>query len=124
MEVKSISSAIKNLEPVVFIKDKKADLSTNSFNSMDNKTIENPSNETSGLNENKINDVVNSMNTFIGSLDRKIQFKIMRDFNNQVVIQVVDKNNDKVIKQIPPEYLLKFEKTLAELTGLITDETV
>ncbi|MBP7459935.1 MAG: flagellar protein FlaG [Candidatus Delongbacteria bacterium] len=73
--------------------------------------------------EKKVSVMVDNINSFINQINYKIQFKIMRDYENQMVIQVVDMEKDKVIRQIPPEYLLKIEKTLAEINGLITDET-
>jgi len=45
-----------------------------------------------------------------------------RDKNSEeVVVKVVDQNTDEVIRQIPPEELLKLTQHLAELTGNIVD---
>lgn len=39
--------------------------------------------------------------------------------SEQLVVKIVDQNTDEVIRQIPPEELLKLSKNLKELSGSI-----
>jgi len=91
------------------------------------KTMPEKGKEKIDVKKNKINlkdldRTVDNVNDYINMINRKIQFKIMRNYDNQMVIQVIDKDKEELIKQIPPEYLLKLEKSLAEITGILTDE--
>ena len=40
---------------------------------------------------------------------------------NRVVIEVIDAENDKVIRRIPPDELNKLEEALGSLKGLFVD---
>ncbi len=85
-------------------------------------TANNEKMKESKLNDVEVGNLVENINTYLNQFKRKIKFKILRDFDNRTVIQVVDSEKNKVIRQIPPDYLLKIEKSLAEISGLITDE--
>jgi len=71
----------------------------------------------------KLRELAEKINSHINLINRKVQFKV--DYHSdQTLIEVIDVEHDKVIRQIPPEYLVRLEQTLAELTGVITDKTV
>lgn len=42
---------------------------------------------------------------------------------NDIVVQVRDKNSDKVVKQFPSEELLKLQEKLNDLIGVLLDES-
>lgn len=42
--------------------------------------------------------------------------------SHQVITQIIDRNTDEVIRQIPPEELLKVSKRLQQFIGNILDE--
>jgi len=53
--------------------------------------------------------------------NRKLQFVV--DYNSkQVVVKVIDKETDKVIKELPPEELQRLHKHIKETIGLMYDE--
>jgi len=55
--------------------------------------------------------------------NRKLQF-VVDHGSNQVIIKVIDKETDKVIKEIPPEELQRLHSNLKEAIGLLFDEMV
>jgi len=58
----------------------------------------------------------------IGSaFNKKLQFVVDHD-SNEVLVKVIDKDTDKVIKVIPPEELQRLHKNLKEAIGLLFNE--
>jgi len=56
------------------------------------------------------------------AFNRKLQFVV--EHGNEVIIKVIDKETDKVIKEIPPEELQRLHSNLKEAIGLLFDEMV
>ena len=57
------------------------------------------------------------------ALNKKLQFVV--DYSsNEVIVKVIDKETDKVIKVIPPEELQRLHKSLKEAIGLLFNEMV
>jgi len=57
------------------------------------------------------------------TFNRKLQFIV--DHNSKdVIVKVIDKETDKVIKVIPPEELQRLHKNIKEAIGLMFDEMV
>lgn len=69
--------------------------------------------------ERYIRDIMNMTSMF----NKRLKYSINRDLN-QVVVQVIDKETDKVIKEIPPEDLLKLHARIKEAIGLLIDEEI
>jgi len=57
------------------------------------------------------------------AFNRKLQFEVNHD-SNQVIIKVIDKETDRVIKELPPEELQRLHSNLREAIGLLFDEMV
>jgi len=57
------------------------------------------------------------------AFNRKLQF-VVDHSSNEVLVKVIDKDTDKVIKVIPPEELQRLHKSLKEAIGLLFDEMV
>ncbi|MFO7848401.1 MAG: flagellar protein FlaG [Spirochaetia bacterium] len=58
-----------------------------------------------------------------GLFNRKLKFRINNDLQ-QVIVKVVDKETDKVIKEIPPEALQRLHERMQEFIGLLIDEEI
>ena len=56
-------------------------------------------------------------------LNRDLRYSINRE-TNEVIIKVVDKSTDKVIKEIPPESLRRLQARLKEQLGLLIDKNI
>jgi len=57
------------------------------------------------------------------SLNRKLQF-VVDHSSNEVIVKVVNKETDKVIRVIPPEELQRLHRSLKDNIGLLLDEMV
>ncbi|MDR2730557.1 MAG: flagellar protein FlaG [Treponema sp.] len=55
--------------------------------------------------------------------NRKLKF-VVDQHSNEVVVKVIDKETDKVIKEIPPEELQRLHNSLKETIGFLFDERV
>jgi len=55
--------------------------------------------------------------------NRKLQF-VVDHHSNEVIVKVIDKETDKVIKELPPEELQRLHRKLKEAIGLLFDEMV
>ncbi len=55
--------------------------------------------------------------------NRRLKF-IVDDKHNQVIVKVVDKDTDKVIKEIPPPELQRLHARMKEAIGLLIDEQI
>jgi flagellar protein FlaG len=66
-----------------------------------------------------LREIVNFSDTF----NRRLKFSINRELN-QVVVKVIDRETDKVIKEIPHEGLQRLHMRLKEAMGLLFDEEI
>jgi len=57
------------------------------------------------------------------AFNRKLQF-VVDHSSNEVLVKVIDKDTDKVIKVIPPEELQRLHRNLKEAIGLLFSEKV
>jgi len=55
--------------------------------------------------------------------NRKLQFVVDHN-SNEVIVKVIDKETDKVIKELPPEELQRLHSNLKETIGFLFDERV
>ena len=57
------------------------------------------------------------------AFNRRLKFSINRELN-QVVVKVIDKNTDKVIKELPSEEIQRLHVRIREAIGLLIDEEI
>ena len=55
------------------------------------------------------------------AFNKKLQF-VVDHRSNEVIVKVIDKETDKVIKELPPEELQRLHSNLREAIGLLFDE--
>jgi flagellar protein FlaG len=55
--------------------------------------------------------------------NRKLQFVVDQN-SHEVIVKVIDKETDKVIKELPPEELQRLHRNLRETIGFLFDERV
>lgn len=67
--------------------------------------------------------MVRQLNEELKIFNTKLAFSI-DDKTKKTVVKIIDESNNEVIRQIPPEYLLKISQRISELLGLIVDEKV
>jgi len=55
--------------------------------------------------------------------NKKLQFVVDHN-SNEVIVKVIDKETDKVVKELPPEELQRLHRNLKETIGFLFDERV
>jgi len=70
-----------------------------------------------------IEKIIEDLKKKLSMLNTQLEIKIDKD-TDIVVVKVVDKETNKVIRQIPPEYVLKIAKYLDEIAGILYNEKV
>jgi len=62
------------------------------------------------------------LNDFFDGLGRRLEFGIVEE-GNQLFVKLVDRENDRVVKVMPPEGLIKLRAKLnVAVEGLLMDE--
>jgi len=67
--------------------------------------------------------LVEELKERLSMLNTQLQITIDKD-TQMTVVKVIDKQTNKVVRQIPPEYVLKIAKYLDEITGLLLNEKI
>ena len=57
------------------------------------------------------------------ALNKRLSFSLNRELD-QVVVKVIDRKTDKVIKELPPEELQRMHVRIREAIGLLIDEEI
>ncbi len=68
----------------------------------------------------EVQKVVDTVQDVLNRLNVRLVFSIHKE-TGEVVVKVVDPKTNKVIRQIPPEELLKLREKLDELLGILFD---
>jgi len=72
---------------------------------------------------NEIHSTAEDLKRITTIFNRKLQF-VVDQHSNEVIVKVIDKETDKVIKELPPEELQRLHSNLKEAIGLLFDEMV
>lgn len=75
------------------------------------------------LSAEEIEGIIKELNQFIQIFNTKIAFEIDKE-TKKTILRIVDVETNEVIRQIPPEELLKISRRISELLGLIINEKV
>ncbi|HOO46924.1 MAG TPA: flagellar protein FlaG [Deltaproteobacteria bacterium] len=70
-----------------------------------------------------IRKAVETINTQLEIMNRSIQFSI-DERSHDIVVKVVDKESGEVIRQVPPENVLRLREHMEKACGLIVEEEV
>jgi flagellar protein FlaG len=66
---------------------------------------------------------IREIENFSAFLNRRLKYSINPD-TDQVIVKVIDRETDKVIKVLPPEALQRLHSRMKETIGLLFDETI
>lgn len=75
------------------------------------------------ISKKDVEEMVDALKDLTETLQTKLNFSVDAGTNN-IVVKVIDKNTDKVIKQIPPESLLKLQEKMQDLTGFLLSDII
>ena len=71
--------------------------------------------------EQQVKDVINRMIDSVLNDETSLQFKI-NDKTHRVVVQIVNKKTQEIIRQIPPEKVVETMASICKLVGINVDE--
>lgn len=70
-----------------------------------------------------IRQTVQMVNDYMKLSDTHLEF-VVTEGTGRIVIQVIDTESQKVVRQIPPETVLRFGQTMSQLRGLLFEGLV
>lgn len=73
--------------------------------------------------EEKIQRISELMNNYVRSLQRDIKIQVNNETGN-IIIKVISEESGKVIREIPPEEMLRLAERIEELAGTFFDQIV
>ena len=74
------------------------------------------------VSKEEADEIVETLYELTEMLQTSLAFQVDRE-TNSVVIKVIDKRNDEVIRQIPNEEILKLREKMKEMTGILLSES-
>jgi len=67
--------------------------------------------------------MADEMQLVADALNKRLSFHVNRELH-QVIVKVIDRTTDKVIKELPPEELQRMHVRIREAIGLLIDEEI
>ena len=77
--------------------------------------------DTNANNKIYLNDAIEKLKDAGDIFNRRLDFKIDEE-TNRIMVKVIDTETNKVIKEIPPEQLIRLAAKIQEMIGLLVDE--
>ncbi len=72
------------------------------------------------LDMDQLIDIKDSLNKALGPINMALNFEDQDDVED-LVVKVINKDTDEVIRQIPPEAMIKMAQRIDEMTGLLVN---
>lgn len=73
------------------------------------------------MNEEKLKEIINKINQVVDLYNKQIHFKVHKEAE-QLMVQVLDKESDKVLAEYPPKEMLDLSIRIKEVIGLFIDQ--
>ena len=70
------------------------------------------------ITKQKANEIVASLSELSETLQTKLDFSV-HEQTNDIVVKVIEKDTDKVIRQIPPEEMIALHEKMKDLSGFL-----
>jgi flagellar protein FlaG len=93
-------------------------ISSNNIN-IDQKSVQNRDGKNTTIKNTK--DAVDHANKILDDTQTHLKFEIYGKFND-VVVQVVDDDTNKVVREVPPKKLIDMVEKFCELSGFFMDK--
>lgn len=74
----------------------------------------------SKISKEDVERIVEVLKDLTETLQTKLNFSV-NEGTNDIVVKVIDKETDKVLRQIPPEELLELQEKMQDLTSILLD---
>ena len=112
--------AQKNLAPQSIVK-------TSTEDDVTNKPLTAPTNgivhKSPDDSQEEVTQMTEALNKFFQAMDANIRFTI-HEKSNQLMVQVVDRANDKVLKEFPPSEFLDTIAAIRDYVGILLDKKI
>ena len=76
--------------------------------------------ELSEVNAEQLEEIKDNLNKALSPINVALDFEEREDVED-IVVKVMNKETEEVIRQIPPESMLKMAQRIEEMTGLLVD---
>ena len=73
--------------------------------------------------EAEVREAVETLEQGFRLLNHRLQLSMNQEIN-RVVVKVIDRTTDKVIREIPPEQIQRMAAKMREMVGLLVDEKI
>ena len=83
--------------------------------------VKNQANENRKVAKSTIDSTISETNSKIKMSNTQLQYSIDEE-TQRISIKIIDKDTDKVIREVPPEETLEAIKKIWEIAGIIVDE--
>jgi len=77
-----------------------------------------------GFTIDEIEELTIELNSYMEDLRTSLRFSLHKEIDNQVIVQIKNKETGELIRQFPPEELLQIREKMIDLAGLIFDQRV
>ncbi len=77
----------------------------------------------SEISREDVEGMVEALKDLTETLQTKLNFSVDAG-TNSIVVKVIDKDTDKVIRQIPPEAMLELQEKMQDLSGFLLSENI
>lgn len=127
MNINTSSTAAKDIAPVEVTMPSGAPSKIDTAENIQNRQrVEKSKKEeqNKGLSAKDAKELTKEMNSLMDDLQTSLGFSIREDLNQQIVVEIKNRETDELIKQIPAEELLSIKEKMEEFTGLIFDQSV
>ncbi|MBV4445935.1 flagellar protein FlaG [Clostridium tyrobutyricum] len=123
MEVMGMSQGGRQpLELNASVGNDKVSGSTSSSNiNIDQKSIQNKNEKNTTL--SSLKDAVDHANKISDEMQTHLKFEIYGKFND-IVVQILDNDTNKVVREVPPKKLIDMVEKFCELSGFFMDKKV
>ena len=69
----------------------------------------------------RLEDIKNAANDLLARMNIKLDFNLDKQ-TEEIVVKIRNKENNEVIRQIPPEEMLELAKRMEEMSGILLDQ--
>ena len=79
--------------------------------------------ETQDLTSKEVEDVLEAFQSLSETIQTKLNFTVHEE-NNEIVVKVIDRETDQLIRQFPSDEMLALQDKMADLAGFLFNENV
>lgn len=88
-----------------------------------NETLLNNMQDVFQLSRNDVKNITQELNNFLELINSDLQFAV-HDETQQLIVQVVDTRNQRILKEFPPHELLDTIAKISDYVGILLDKKV